>query len=269
MNLIRKIPVVFLWLLFVFFELPGAEVAITCEPARAEARQGEKVLLNFVVRNQATFKLDPAENFFISFHARDLAGRMVRFDNQRFSLPVAIRPWTTARFTVPAYFSLAPGSYTLEWDLVREGGFWGRDKNWSSCLLQLRLLPLVSSDFKTAWLPTHYESGRDWLDREQYLLRQVLRNNEIRRGGKLFGFAAGTVYPQVWIRDTATMMAYARFFYPLADLQGIVDRFFAAQTPAGEIQDWVDSIGRCDKNTVESDQESSLVLAAYPLALND
>jgi hypothetical protein len=65
------------------------------------------------------------------------------------------------------------------------------------------------------------------------------------------------------------MMGYARFFYPLADLQGIIDRFFVAQGPQGEIQDWIDSIGRCDKNTVESDQESSLVLAAWHLALDD
>jgi len=42
-----------------------------------------------------------------------------------------------------------------------------------------------------------------------------------------------------------------------------------AQGPQGEVQDWVDTIGRCDKNTVESDQESSLVLAAWHLALSD
>jgi hypothetical protein len=65
------------------------------------------------------------------------------------------------------------------------------------------------------------------------------------------------------------MLGYARFFYPLSDLQGIIDRFFIAQGPQGEVQDWVDTIGRCDKNTVESDQESSLVLAAWQLALVD
>jgi hypothetical protein len=257
------------WLLFAFFTLPGAEVEITITPAQMTARQGEQVLLHFVVRNQSKLKLDAAGNFFISYHVRDLAGRMTHFENRRFSLPVAIRPGAVARFSIPVFFSMDPGPYKLEWDLLREGEFWGRDKGWKTAASELNLRPLVTSDFRSAWLPTFFECGREWLNREQYLLRQVLRNNEIRQGGKLFGFAAGTTYPQVWIRDTATMMFYARFFYPLSDLQGIIDRFFVLQTPAGEVQDWVDTIGRCDKNTVESDQESSLVLASWQLALCD
>ena len=261
--------VLFLWLLSPLSGLRGAEVEVTCAPQRLAALQGEKVMLDFTVRNRSAFRLEQPGNFFLSYHVRDLAGHMLRFDNRRFPLPVPVRPGATARFALPAYFSLDPGSYRLEWDVVREGAFWGRDRGWGTAPLELRLLPLVSPGYQKSWLPTRYEGGPGLLDREQYLLRQVLRNNEIRLNGKFFGFAAGTTYPQVWIRDTATMMAYARFFYPLSDLQGIVDRFFAAQTPAGEVQDWVDSVGRCDKNTVESDQESSLVLAAWQLALGD
>jgi hypothetical protein len=248
---------------------PAAGVEIACTPLRVTARQGEMVMLNFVVRNLSAYTLEQTGNFFLSYHARDHAGNMVRFDNRRFSLPAGVRPGATARFPVPVYFSLDPGLYRLEWDLVREGEFWGRDKSWRTASLELHLLPLVDEKFREAWLPTRYQSGREWLDREQYLLRQVFRNNEIRFQGKFFGFAAGTTYPQVWIRDTATMLGYARFFYPLTDLQGIVDRFFRTQGARGEIQDWVDTVGRCDKNTVESDQESSLVLAAWELALSD
>jgi hypothetical protein len=247
----------------------SAASGIACTPPQLAARQGEKVMLHVVVRNHSAVRIDPADGFFLSYHVRNLAGNMLRFDNRRFALPAAIRPGSTARFDVPVYFSLGPGSYRLEWDLVREGAFWGRDKGWDSSAVELRLLPLISPEFRDVWLPTFLASGREWLDEEQYLLRQVFRNNEIRLQGKFFAFAAGTTYPQAWIRDTATMMNYSRFFYPLADLQGIVDRFFAAQTPQGEVQDWVDSIGRCDKNTVESDQESSLVLAAWQLALCD
>ena len=255
--------------LFLFSSLRSADVEITCTPSFLEARQGEKVMLHFVVANRSPWRLEQAQNFFLSYHVRDAAGKDVRFDNRRFSLPAPVRPGAAARFDLPVYFSLDPGFYKLEWDLVREGEFWGHDKSWRSASVELRLLPLVAQEFKDLFLPTRYESGHEWLNREQYLLRQVFRNNEIRFQGKFFGFAAGTTYPQVWIRDTATMLSYARFFSPLSDLQGIVDRFFAAQTPAGEIQDWIDTIGRCDKNTVESDQESSLVLAAYALALCD
>ncbi len=252
-----------------FFNCRGAEVGITCTPLQVTARQGEKVVVNFAVNNRSAYRLEQAGNFFISYHVRDLAGRLVRFDNRRFSLPFAVKPGSMARFALPVYFSLAPGAYRLEWDLVREGEFWGRDKKWGSCFLELRLLPLVAADFRDAWLPTRYESGREWLDREQYLLRQVLRNNEIRLGGALFGFAAGSTYPQIWIRDTATLLGYASFFYPLPVLQKMVDRFFTSQNPDGQVQDWVDTAGRCDKNTVETDQESSLVLVAYQLALCD
>ncbi|MEI6614835.1 MAG: hypothetical protein WCL37_08045, partial [Chrysiogenales bacterium] len=99
--------------------------------------------------------------------------------------------------------------------------------------------------------------------------RQILKNNETWKGKNFFGFSAGTNYPQVWIRDTATLMFYARFFYPTTQLQGIVGLFLSRQSQDGEICDWVDTAGRSDKNTVESDQESSLVLAAYQLALSD
>ncbi len=259
----------FLLLVALSFDLPGSGVEVACTPLRVAARQGEMVVLHFVVSNRSAYTLAQADNFFISYHARDRVGNMVRFDNRRFSLPMAVRPGATARFSLPVYFSLDPGQYQLEWDLVREGEFWGRDKSWRTGFVELRLLPLVAADFKDRWLPTRYESGRDWLDAEQFLLRQVFRNNEIRFQGKFFGFAAGTTYPQVWIRDTATMLGYARFFYPLADLQGMVERFFLTQSPEGEIQDWVDTAGRCDKNTVETDQESSLVLAAHSLALGD
>ncbi len=249
--------------------LSGADVEITCAPARVTARQGEQVMLQFVVRNRSAFRIETAGNFFLSFHAADASGRMRRFDNRRFPLPAPARPGATTRFALPVYFSLEPGAYRLEWDLVREGEFWGRDRGWKTAAVTLDLLPLVAPDFRCAWLPTFYESGREWLDRMQYLLRQVLRNNEMRFEGKLFAFAAGTTYPQAWIRDTATMTGYARFFYPPPVLQGIVDRFFLAQSRQGEVQDWVDTTGRCDKNTVESDQETSLVLAVWPLALDD
>jgi hypothetical protein len=260
---------VFSLVLLLFLNLQGAGVRIACAPFQATARQGEKVVLNFTVSNRSDYTLNQAGNFFISYHARDLSGRLVRFDNRRFSLPLTVKPGSTARFAIPVFFSLDPGHYRLEWDLVREGEFWGGDKKWESCFFRLGLLPLASPGFRSDWLPTVYKSGREWLDREQYLLRQVFLNNEIRQAGKFFGFAPGTDYPQVWIRDAATMMFYARFFYPLAVLQGMVDLFFRHQGRDGQVQDWVDTAGRCDKNTVETDQESSLVLAAFQLALCD
>lgn len=248
---------------------PRERSGLECAPRELTARQGEKVLLQVVVRNRSAARIAPGDRFFLSYHARDLAGGMVRFDNRRFDLPAPIRPGATARFEVPVYFSLEPGRYRLEWDLVREGDFWGRDRGWETGAVGLDLRPLDEAEFRRAWLPTFWESGSAAIDREQYLLRQTFRNNEIRRGGKLFGFAAGSDYPQLWVRDFATMLPYARFYYPPAEMGAVVDRFFLAQAPAGEVPDWVDTVGRSDKNTVESDQESSLVLAAWQAALDD
>jgi hypothetical protein len=271
MKILRKVQRAFLFLLLLaaYLYVHGGVVEITCSPRGVTARQGEKIVLQFFLRNGSAYTLSQVERFFISYHARDGSGRLVSYDNRRFTLPRAVRPGRSAAFSVPVYFNLAAGVFKIEWDLVREGEFWGRDKKWRPCDLNLRLLPLASAPFKKAWLPTFYESSREWLDREQYLLRQTLKNNEAWQGGKFFGFSAGTNYPQVWIRDTATLMGYARFFYPAAQLQEMVGLFLSKQSQDGEICDWVDTAGRSDKNTVESDQESSLVLAAYQLALDD
>jgi hypothetical protein len=249
--------------------LPGAGVEMACRPRHAAAGQGEKIVLQFSLRNGSAYTLSQAEKFFISYPAYDVAGKVIAYENRRFALPRPIKPGGSATFALPVYFNLAPGMYTIEWELVCEGSFWGRSKQWRPCFLSLRLRPLASAAFRKVWLPTCYASGRDWLDREQYLLRQTLKNNEAWHEGKLFGFSAGTDYPQVWIRDTATLMFYARFFYASGQLQDLLSHFLSRQSPEGEICDWVDAAGRSDKNTVESDQESSLVLAAFQLALSD
>ncbi len=244
-------------------------VELTCTPASLRAVQCEKIMLQFNLHNRSGQVLSQARRFFLSFHAYDASGKLIAFDNPRFALPQPIRSGSSASFTVPVYFNLPAAALIIEWELVKEGEFWGRDKKWPSFFQQVRLLPLVSTAYQKAWLPTFFESGREWLDRGQYLLRQTLRNNEVWKDGKFFAFSAGSNYPQAWIRDSATLMAYARFFYPAGQLQEIVGHFLKRQSPAGEISDWVDTAGRSGKNTVESDQESSLVLAAYFLALDD
>jgi hypothetical protein len=155
----RAFCLVLLWLSSVNAGLWSAEVEISCTPLRVTARQGEKIDLEFIVRNRSAYKLDQVDRFFISYHVRDLAGRMLRFENRRFILPEAIRPSITTRFVIPVYFSLDPGTYRLEWDLVREGEFWGGDKGWQAGTVDMHLLPLVSPGFKKDWLPTFYESG--------------------------------------------------------------------------------------------------------------
>jgi hypothetical protein len=97
------------------------------------------------------------------------------------------------------------------------------------------------------------------------LIRTTLRANEAAfraPSGFVRGFAAGSAYPQIWIRDAATILPAARFFYGAPYLHSSVIEHLSRQKPNGEIEDWFDSAGRVDKNTTESDQETSTVLAA-------
>jgi hypothetical protein len=97
------------------------------------------------------------------------------------------------------------------------------------------------------------------------LIRTTLRTNQagFRAGsGFIRGFAAGSTYPQIWIRDAATIIPAARFFYGLPYLLTGLVELLARQKQNGEIEDWFDAAGKADKNTTESDQETSAVLAA-------
>lgn len=80
--------------------------------------------------------------------------------------------------------------------------------------------------------------------------------------GCIRGFAAGSAYPQIWLRDAATIIPASRYFYSAAYLHSGLIEHLTRQKPNGELQDWFDSRGATDKNTTESDQETSAVLAA-------
>ncbi len=97
------------------------------------------------------------------------------------------------------------------------------------------------------------------------LIRTTLRENQAAfrtSSGFVRGFSAGAAYPQIWIRDAATIIPAARFFYGTPYLRTAVIEHLARQKPNGEIEDWFDGAGKAGKNTTESDQEASSVLAA-------
>ncbi len=92
------------------------------------------------------------------------------------------------------------------------------------------------------------------------------------------GLTAGSGYGEVWIRDLNTFIELSLDVNPAADLRGALLTFFKFQLPNGDIPDGYipearGSVGYkyrrsalapgllAHKNTVETDQESSLVLA--------
>ncbi len=255
------------WILSLPRCLLPAEVEINCSPTTISAFQGEKVTVTVEVINNSPTSYRNEANLFFSYHLYDAKGKPISYDNRRFKIPKVLRRKKTTTFQVPLFFDYkTAGDYVVEFDIVKEGEFWGSSKKWKTSKSTLRLKPLLSDEFKGEYLPRICKTGHPLLDHEQYLLRLTLKNSEVTKGNKLFGFSAGSDYPAVWIRDTATFISYAKNHYPVETLAGSVELFFLHQGDTGEIVDWVDTAGKTGKNTVETDQESSLVLAAYEIA---
>jgi hypothetical protein len=243
-------------------------IELRCQPQTVSVFQGEKIVFDFSAVNYMEQSIRPGNNFFISYHLYDEKGKSIAYDNRRYHLPRVLRRRKTTEFKLPVFFvHHESGAYNVEFDIVKEGKFWGSKKKWKTCKVKLNLKPLVSPEFKEKYLDTLHPTGNPRLDREQYLLRVTYKNCELHTPeGKLFGFVAGSTYPQVWIRDTATFIRYARLFYPLESLADSVELFMKNQSEDGEVADRVELSGQTGKNTVETDQESSLVLAAAVIA---
>ena len=105
------------------------------------------------------------------------------------------------------------------------------------------------------------------------------------RTGPVRGFGAGAVYPQVWLRDSATLTPLARYLYARDHLDSWLVEHLAHQREDGALRDWiaagepsafradapaVEAVYRdgavvisADRNTTEADQETSAVEAAH------
>ncbi len=134
---------------------------------------------------------------------------------------------------------------------------------------------------------TSYRTGDPAIDGLQALLAQTLESNRktfAGRTGTVQGFGAGTTYPQMWIRDSATLLPLTRWHYDRAHLASWLEEHLAHQNADGSLNDWVAAgevarfkadaprarevyraagvVLSADRNTTEADQESSAVEAA-------
>jgi hypothetical protein len=121
----------------------------------------------------------------------------------------------------------------------------------------------------------------------RYLAPTLEANRKQLRGrtGLVHGFGAGAVYPQIWLRDSATLTPLARYLYPREYLDSWIVEHLAHQREDGALRDWiaagepsvfrndaprVEAVYRAgpvvisaDRNTTEADQETSAVQAAH------
>jgi len=127
----------------------------------------------------------------------------------------------------------------------------------------------------------------DFDDVQQLFQRVLEANRKEFRGqtGTVRGFGAGSIYPQIWLRDSATLIPATRYFYHREFLTSWLEEHLSHQRANGELWDWIaagvpsnfvataprvtlvfggsDRSLCADKNTTAADQESSAIDAAW------
>jgi hypothetical protein len=200
----------------------------------------------------------------LSYHLLDETGKAYRFENPRTSLPRPVRPGEEIDLSIRIKAPLEKGNYLVEIDLVREGLAWFKDSG-----SRTLVVPLLVEERQRSGETTIESSVPEFNDLQK-LIRTTLENDEVEfqgKTGRIDGFTAGAGYPQIWLRDAATIIPASRFYYPESFLSSWLEEHLSLQKPDGGLEDWVDAQGRADKNTVETDQEASAVQSAYQVFL--
>lgn len=254
--------------------MPPPEYAARIEvsPRKHTVFEGGKVLFTFKLANRGRVGWRPQEPHpcVLSYHLLDATGTTLKHDNRRYPLPHKVRPTQEAEMQVTVRSPLGAGRYILEFDLLREGLLWFKDHGSRTAKVEL----LVK---KRNWLEDAFDISLEYgkytsvlsdleeLNKILRLIRLTLEENEVSfraQSGEVFGFAAGTDYPQVWLRDANTIIPASRYYYDKRYLYSWLEEHLAVQEPDGSLADWVDAVGRTEKNTTATDQEASAVQAA-------
>ncbi len=245
---------------------------LKAEVRTLELGLGELGELRVQVRNTGRFTWRP-ESIRVSYHLEGEAGAGSLFDGERGYLPKAVRPGETLQLDLPVRAPLAAGRYRLQLDVVEEGLTWfsqrGNPPGPSVDLVVSDLLAqpppsscLTLEGQRFAW---RVDGHRD-VDALAHLIHRTLDRNLVSfesDAGTIVGFSAGGGYPELWIRDSATVLPVARFRDGAPALTSWIKAHLRAQAADGELQDWIRADGVSDKNTVATDQEASLVHAAF------
>ncbi len=251
--------------------------AITSKIKTGHSYEGERAELVLLLRNRGKREWTSQGPYpcFLSYHLLDRNGETLRFDNPRTPLPEAVRPGDAIEIGVRVKAPLEEGSYHLEFDLVREGLAWFKDYGSKTLVIPLRVVRRTWPEDEEPLGLASGKSTRFWsnvpeLETLRKLIRLTLAHNETEfpgKTGKISAFTAGEGYPQVWLRDAATILPASRYYYPQTFLSSWLEEHLAFQKEDGSLEDWIDSQGRSDKNTVETDQEASAIQAAYQIFL--
>lgn len=245
------------------------------EQKKYSSFQGERIEILFKIKNlgRAVWSLTEKNPCLLSYHLLDENGKVIIYDNRRFSFPQNVVPGQTLEMKIGIISPLEKGQYILEFDIVREGISWFKDYGCETSKILLEVKEKkwpedkydISLDYGKY---TKFNSSIKELNKIQKLIRLTLNQNEVALKGKtgqIHGFSAGKDYPQIWLRDATTIIPASRYFYDENYLRSWLEEHLAFQKKNGSLEDWIDSRGNSDKNTTETDQEASAVQAAYQI----
>ena len=238
-------------------------------------KEGKRAELKLEIKNigRQPWHITGPNTCFLSYHLLDQTGGTIKFDNRRFTLPQKVLPRQSVAVNLTLRSPLEPGRYILEFDLLREGIAWFKDSGSPTAEITLTVTPLKWPDDELELNLeygkfTRFHSNRKTMNALYKLIRLTLEENEVEfpgRTGRINGFYAGKGYPQIWLRDANTIIPASRCFYSNSFLRSWLEEHLAFQKDNGSLEDWINSQGNSDKNTTETDQETSAVQSAYQI----
>src|SRR5882672_3500711 len=88
-----------------------------------------------------------------------------------------------------------------------------------------------------------YFTGDPDLNRLQDFLSNALEANkkEFAALQMIKGFGAGSSYPQIWLRDSATIIPLSRYYYSADYLTSWLEEHLSYQREDGQLYDWIAS----------------------------
>ena len=250
--------------------------SIETEKMEITAQAGDRVPFRLKIKNRGKKAWSSEENYPIclSYHLYLKENyRTIRFENRRFPLPQKVDPGQSIEMKINLRVPIEAERYIVQFDLVREGHGWFSDYGSRTANITLSVAEkewpedahALNLDYGKY---TKFQSSVDEFNTIFKMIRITLNQNEVVFKGKtgdIRGFAAGIDYPQIWLRDAITIIPASRYFYARSFLTSWLEEHLAFQKENGSLQDWIDSRGKSDKNTTETDQESSAVQAAFKI----
>ncbi len=256
-------------------ETPSSEydASIRAKKNKFSVKEGDTLHISFQLKNlgQNTWSSLTENPYLLSYHLLDEDGQTRRYDNRRFTLPQEVLPGQKINFPIDIRSPLQEGEYILEFDLLREGLSWFKDFGSETCKIALTVLNRKWIEDEKEWSLeygtfTKFSSNIEELNSLFQLIRLTLDQSKVEfagQTGNIFGFSPGTEYPEIWVRDANTILFASKLFYEQHYLTSWIEEHLAFQKDTGSLEDWINVKGISEKNTTETDQETSIVQSSY------